>query len=133
MASVPTKSNLISRFVIVTSVLLCACGGPTTTSTKEVRSPDGYWAAIARSQQWSGLGNAYDEAVVYLKRLNTSDSPIQILGFSNQSPTMRLDMRWVDSTHFDVAYAENPGSGDRITIDFQVVKCAGIDISTHHL
>ena len=114
--------------------LLCGCG-PTSTSTwsAEAQSPDGHWLAVARSEQWSGPGNAYDATTVYLKSLKGSQPPTQVLGFSHQYATMNLKMEWVTPTHLHVAYAESSRPGDHVSMDFQVVKCAGVDISVQHL
>jgi hypothetical protein len=120
----------ISLIVIAACVLLCSCG-PTTTWTAEARSPDGYYLAVARSQQWSGPGNAYDATTVYIQWLK--EPPVQVLGFSHQYATMNLKMEWVTPTHLHVTYGENPKPGDHVSLDFQVVKCAGIDISAQRL
>jgi hypothetical protein len=123
----------ISLIAIAVSVLLCSCGGPTTTWSTKARSPDGYWLAVARSEQWSGPGNAYDATTVYLKWLKGSQAPTQVLEFSHQYATMNLKMEWVTPTHLHVTYGESAGPGDHVSLDFQVVKCSGVDISAQYL
>jgi hypothetical protein len=119
---------------IAVCVLLCGCRSrPSTTWSAESRSPDGYWLAVARSQQWSGPGNAYDATTVDLKRTNGSTPPTEILLFSHQYPTIDLKMEWVTPTHLNVTYGERPRAGEHVSLDFQVVKCAGIDISVQNL
>lgn len=122
----------ISLITIGVCILLCGCG-PTTTWSAEVRSPDGDWLAVARSEQWSGPGNAYDATTVCLKRPKGSQPPMQVLGFSHQYATMNLKMEWVTPTHLHVTYGESARPGDHVILDFQVVKCAGIDISVQYL
>jgi hypothetical protein len=122
----------ISLITIAVCGLLCGCG-PTTTWSAEARSPNGYWLAVARSEQWSGPGNAYDATTVYLQWLKGSQPPTQVLGFSHQHATMNLKMECVTPTHLHVKYGESASPGDHVTLDFQVVKCAGMDISVEHL
>jgi hypothetical protein len=118
--------------IIVACVLLSGCG-PTKTWSADARSPDGYWLAVARSEQWSGPGNAYDATTVYLQSLKGSQPPTKILGFSHQYATMNLKMDWTSPTHLHVIYGESAKPGDHVNLDFQVVKCAGVDISLQYL
>ena len=117
---------------IAACVLLCGCG-PTKTWSAEAPSPDGYWLAVARSEQWSGPGNAYDATTVYLKSLKGSHPPMQVLGFSHEYATMNLKMEWATPTHLHVTYGESARPRDHVSLDFQAVKCAGIDISLQYL
>ena len=95
--------------------------------SKEVGSPDGQWLASAATKQWSGPGNAYVATSVYLKGKDSSQPPIEVLGFSNDSAypagATSITMEWVTPKHLDVTY------GSHATLDFQALKCAGIDIS----
>src|SRR5437879_1156976 len=118
----------ISLVTVAVCGLLLGCG-PTKTWSAEARSPDGYWLAVARSEQWSGPGNAYDATTVYLKPLKGSQRSTQVLGFSHQYATMNLKMEWATPTHLKVIYGESANAGDHVNLDFQVVKYAGIDIS----
>jgi hypothetical protein len=99
------------------------------TWSAEAKSPDGEWIATAISQQWSGPGNAYDATSVSLKRTDTSDKPTEILELSHQYATLNLKMEWQDSKHFDIWYGPSSRPADKVDVDFQVVKMAGIDIS----
>jgi hypothetical protein len=121
----------ISLITIAIYVLLCGCG-PTSTWSAEAQSPDGHWLAVARSEQWSGPGNAYDATTVYLKSLKGSQPPTEVLGFSHQYGTMNLKMEWITPTQLHVTYGESSKPGDHVSLDFQVVKCAGVDISVQH-
>jgi hypothetical protein len=111
---------------------LCVLGGchdVAMTWSAEAQSPDGRWVATARSQQWGGPGTAYDATTVYLKQIEASKSPTQVLVFSHQYATMNLKMEWVTPTHLDVRYGPSSRPGDRVTLDFQVAKISGVDIS----
>jgi len=111
-----------------TCVLMFGCRDDGTTIwAKEVRSPDGHWLATAATKQWSGPGNAYVATSVYLKGTDSSQPPTEVLGFSNDSAypsgVTNVTMEWVTPKHLNVAY------GSHATLDFQAIKCAGIDIS----
>jgi len=123
----------ISLITIAVCVLWYGCQDVATTWSSEARSPDGHWLAIARSQQWGGPGTAYDATTVFLKQIKGSQPATQVLLFSHQYATMNLKMEWVTPTHLNVAYGESARPGDHVSLDFQVVKCAGIDISAQHL
>jgi hypothetical protein len=138
------KSSIrsVSRSAIRKAILLIVvgfcvsefgCQDVGTTWSEEARSPDGNWLATARSQQWGGPGTAYDATTVYLKWVKGSRPPTEVLVFSHQYATMVLKMEWVTATHLEVIYGPSPGPADHVSLDFQVVKCAGIEISVHDL
>jgi hypothetical protein len=76
---------------------------------------------------------AYDATTVYLKQVKGSQLPAQILAFSHQYGTMNLKMDWVTPRHLDVAYGPSSRPGDQVSLDFQVVKIGGVDISVRKL
>jgi hypothetical protein len=80
-----------------------------------------------------GPGTAYDATSVYLKWIKGSHPPTQLLEFSHQYATMNLKMEWVTPTHLEVTYGASARPGDHVSLDFQVVKCGGIDISVRDL
>jgi hypothetical protein len=114
-------------FVIVIALaLLTTCGckeTPATDWSEQAVSPDGSWTARASNQRGGGMGGAYNDATVRLKRKTGPSDEITILSFSNESQVADLKMEWVDSTHLTVSYPSYA------TIDFQAIKCAGINIS----
>ena len=114
---------------IIVVGILAGCQNPRTTWSAEARSPDGLWLATARSQQWGGPGAAYDATTVYLKRTKGPQEPIEVLGFSHQYATMNLRMEWSSPTQLSVAYGPSTRPHDHVDVNFQAVKCAGIDIS----
>jgi hypothetical protein len=108
--------------------LLYSGCGPTTTWSAESRSPDGLWVAIVRTDQYSGPGNAGLYSTVYLKRTKGDKTPIEVLLLDQQETgPIILKTNWLSSSHLEVAYTQHP------SLDFQAVKCAGIDISVRDL
>lgn len=120
---------LFPLFVMTSVLFASGCQQTVTTWSDEVRSPDGLWLAVARSQQWSGPGTAYDATTVSLKPLRGQQSPMEILEFSHQYATMNLKMEWISPTHLNVVYGPTSKPGDQVSVTFQVAKYAGIEIS----
>ena len=59
-----------------------------------------------------------------------SQPPMLILAFSDGPPepgSMSVGMKWLTPTHLELTYKGH------WTLDFQAVKCAGIDISVRDL
>jgi len=129
--SVAHRMFLLLLFEICLSSL--GCQDVATTWSAETRSPDGQWLASARSQQWGGPGTAYDATTVYLKRVAESQAATQVLVFSHQYPTMKLNMAWLDSKHLDVTYGPSDRPGDHVKLDFRVAQHSGIEISVQDL
>lgn len=124
--------NVLTIFTIGTA--LFAIGyrkGFDTIWKAETRSPDGQWFASAQTDQRSGLGTDGSVTSVYLRPVNESRPPVQILSSSQnehaQTSLIGLKMKWTDGTHLDVSYREHPN------LDFQAVKYAGINISVQDL
>lgn len=125
----------VPRLVSLVVIPLCVAGcssGPTTTWATEARSPSKRWLATARSEQWGGMGTAYDATTVSVSG-NGSQPPQDVLTFSHEYATMRLTMKWIDDSHLLVQYAESGKPGDQVTLDFQVVRYAGITISAQRI
>jgi hypothetical protein len=104
-------------------------GNPTVIWSAESPSPDGQWIAAAHTNEFSGPGNAGLYTIVDLKRTRGPKNPIQILEFDFQTvgpkeATVKLD--WMGPTHLLVSY-------ESANIDFQAIKCAGVDISIRDL
>jgi hypothetical protein len=130
-------SRLISKGILLLVVGLCiwgsGCQDVATTWSAEVPSPDGQWVATARSQQWGGPGTAYDATTVFLKSSKGREPPTQVLAFSHQYATMYLKMDWMTSTHLDVTYAASTRANDHVSLDFQAVKCDGVEITVREI
>jgi hypothetical protein len=126
-------SRKLFDLAVLAACLLASGCRPETTWSAEAKSPDGLWLATARSQQWSGPGNAYDATIVYLKRTSGTEPPTEILGFSQQYATMNLEMEWATPMHLDVSYGPSTRPGDQVSLDFQVARMGGIVITVHDL
>ena len=119
--SPPLKAT--SLITIAVCVLLSGCG-PKRIWSAEARSPDGHWVASARTDQYSGPGNAGLYTTVELRRTSGQKSPMEILLLDYQK---NVKMIWLTPSHLEMAY------NTHADIDFQAVKCAGIDISVREL
>ena len=131
----------ISIMVFGICLLEAGCAARTVWKA-EVRSPDGIWIATARTVQSGGFGTAWITTSVSLKRVGSSDPPMEVLGFSCQGPvprpyvldnvanagrTMNLRLKWVSATHLEVTYSGKPD------IYLQVVKYQGVEITLRDL
>ncbi len=58
---------------------------------------------------------------------------MEILEFSHQYSRMNLEMKWLTPTHLEVAYGPSTKPGDQVSLDFQVVKIEGIDVSVRNI
>ena len=123
----------IRLLIIAGGLLMLGCQDVGTTWSAEVRSPDGHFVAAAQTQQWGGPGTADDTTTVDLRQVGSSQAPVEILGFSHQYSRMNLEMKWLTPTHLEVAYGPSTKEGDSVSLDFQVVKIAGIDVSVRNL
>jgi hypothetical protein len=92
-----------------------------------VQSPDGRWLAMAVTKQHSGPGNALLQTTVLLRRTKGSKEPIEIMLFTQDDKFIDLKLVWLTGSHLEVTYKQPA------TIDFQVVKCGGVDISVRDL
>lgn len=129
----PAIGTVISLMLIGVCASVLGCRDYDIVWSAESRSADGYWVATAREVRGGGFGNAYDSTSVYLKQIKGPRPPVEILEFSvgshaSQSGTLNLTMKWETPSHLDVTY-----NGHAATVDFQVVKCAGVDISVRDL
>lgn len=122
------------RLILVVCVSMVGCREtPTTTWSEQARSPDGMWLAVARSEQGGSFGGAYDVTTVSLKRIDGPQPPTQVLLFSHEYPTINLKMEWLTPTHLNVTYGPSARPGDHADLNFQAVKCAGVEISVRDL
>lgn len=83
----------------------------------------------ARASDQSGFGTGWAETTVYLNWASGSQPPTLILAFSNwpAGPDgMKVRMEWLTPKHLELSFVRQP-------LDFQAVKCDGIDISIREL
>jgi len=110
-------------------VLLLSCQDVATIWSTESRSPDGLWVATAQAEEYGGPGTAGLVSNVYLRRIRGRRDRIEILVLHHDSISVKLaasgtvKLSWLTSSHLEITF-QQPAK-----IDFQVVKCAGIDIS----
>ena len=121
----------ISLMVIGVCVLVSSCDGPKTIWSAESRSPDGKMIATARTTQTSGIGTGDPDTSVYLNWTTGSQAPTIILALMPDGPdepgNMNVAMNWLTPRHLELTY-----KGPR-TLDFEAVKCHGVDISVKDL
>jgi hypothetical protein len=125
-----SRSALRKRMLLATisvCALLSGCSNVATIWSTEIRSPDGRWLAMARTEQHSGPGNALLQTTVLLKHTTGPADPIQVLLFTQDAKSIDLKMNWLTPSHLEVTYKQPA------VIDFQATKCAGIDISVRDL
>jgi hypothetical protein len=80
---------------------------------------------MAHTDQYSGPGNAGLYVFVSLHRTAGQTDPIDILTLDvgERAPPIALSMVWLSRSNLEIQYREPA------TVEFQVVKAAGIDIS----
>ena len=83
------------------------------------------FSTSARTEQFGGLGTAGVFTAVYLKQ--SGQSPVMILSLSNESAyplgITAVNMTWITPSHLSITYKGHA------TINFQAVKCAGVEIT----
>ena len=113
---------------LIFAVFLSGCirGGSETIWSAESRSPDGKRVVSAFTIEQSGFGTGGGGTNVYLNWTTGSQPKLLILAFSDGPAGpggMNVGMNWLTPTHLELTY-----KGQR-PLDFQAVKCYGIDIS----
>lgn len=122
----------LARFFISVCLLalLSACNDSAIIWATEVKSPDGHLIASAHTEQFGGLGTAAVFTSVFLKQSSSSKKPVEVLTLSNSSAypvgITSVIMSWQSPSQLQVAY-----KGDA-TIEFQAIKCLGVEVSVHH-
>ena len=127
----PSLRKAASVLIFGVCVVVSGCKGSEKIWSAEARSPDGNMLASARTVAQSGFGTGYIGTVVYLNRVKRSQPPMEILQLSDDYETpsdeISVEMKWLTPTHLELTY-----KGHR-TLDFQAVKCFGVDISVRDL
>jgi len=118
----------LAVFAVLSCLFLVACQSDSTVvGSNEARSPDGNWKAITRTISYGGPGTAAIQTVVYLQPTTGATSPVEILLFNQNAPSIDLSMNWLTPAHLEVTYRK-PAE-----VDFQAIKCSGIEISLKNL
>jgi hypothetical protein len=124
------KNMLLLIFGLSVSLSLSSCKDSWTAWSAEARSPDGKMIARARSIRPSGIGTGDFGTFVDLNWTSGSQAPTVVLAFSDgsdQPDGMKVGMNWLTPTHLELTYK------GRRTLDFEAVKCHGVDISVREL
>jgi hypothetical protein len=131
------KAHKSSRFaifkalvIIGASVSVSGCDGPKVSWSAETRSPDGKMVAHARTIEPSGIGTGDFGTFVDLNWTAGSQPSTVVLAFadgSDEPSNKNVGITWLTPTHLELTY-----TGHR-TLDFQAVKCHGVDISVRNL
>lgn len=108
-------------------VFLFGCNGAITIWSQDSISPDGQWRAEARTDQYSGPGNAALLTHVQLKPTKGRKDPIEVLVLMQNTRSIELKMIWLSASHLEITFKQPA------VIDFQAVKCAGIQITVRDL
>ena len=114
-------------FVLALCLGTAACDDSAVIWKAQLKSPDGRWFALANIKQYGGPGQ---DALLTQVSLVRSDSDnkdkdtVEVLLLSDQRvPMAYVQMNWLSPKHLEIVYTrENE-------IDFQAIKCAGLDIS----
>jgi hypothetical protein len=119
-----------TTFLVMAVLLILANGcksGSESLWSATAASPDGKWIAKGQSVAQSGFGTGYIGTRVYLNWPQGSQPDVQILGLSYEyelpKGITKVDMRWLNNTHLELAYRGNP------SVTFQAIKCGGVDIT----
>ena len=115
--------------MIFSILAICAfasgCKDSAIIWSTESQSPDKHFVASAHTEQFGGFGTAGVVTAVYLKQ--SGQPPVMILCLSNESAypsgITAVNMTWITPSHLRITYK------GRATINFQAIKCAGVEIS----
>lgn len=111
--------------VVLSLAGLAACGAnPVTIATQSARSPDGAWLAVARTDRYSGPGNAGLFELVALIRLRGRRDTIQVLELEAPGPPpIEIQLGWQSATTLRIVYTQ------AAAVDLQTIRAAGINIA----
>jgi hypothetical protein len=121
------KPRRIILLVFCACLLIWGCFGPRMTWSAESRSPDGEMIATAELMETSGIGTGDPGTSVYLNFTSGPQPRVIIFAFAQasagDSSEGRVRMTWITPTDLEITY-----TGPQ-TIDFQAIKCRGVDIT----
>jgi len=131
-AGITHWSKAILPFILSVISLASSCirGGSETTWSAESRSPDGKRVVSAFTIEQSGFGTGGGGTNVYLNWTTGRQPKLLILAFSDgpSGPDgMKVGLNWLSPDHLELTYK------GRRPLDFQAVKCYGVDISVRDL
>lgn len=127
----PATQRMTALFCLLPWLLLLSgCANSERTWSAKAESPDQKFVATAQTLRPGGWGTASPpETTVDLNWTTGSQNSTEILTFVGDpdEPEMSVQMKWLTPTHLDLGYKGHP------TIEFQAVKCHGVDVTIREL
>lgn len=110
---------------------MSGCKNTERTWSAQAKSPDGKYVVTAETLRPGGWGTgAPAQTTVDMNYTLGHQSSSEILTFvdgSNEPDGMNVGIKWVGPTQVELTYKGHP------TIEFQAVKCHGVDISLREM
>ena len=118
-----------SVLMLVLFLLSISCKNTERTWSAEAKSPDGRYVVTAETLRPGGWGTgAPAQTTVDLNYTSGHQSSSEIIltfvDGSDGPDGMNVGIKWLSPTQLELSYKGHP------TIEFQAVKCRGVDIST---
>ena len=112
-------------------LLMTGCKNTERTWSAQAKSPDGRYVVAAETLRPGGWGTgAPAQTTVDLNYTSGHQSSSEILTFvdgPDEPDGMNVGIKWLTSTRLELTCKGHP------TIEFQAVKCRGVDISTREV
>jgi len=109
-------------------LLMTGCNNTERAWSAQAKSPDGRYIVIAETLRPGGWGTgAPAQTTVDLNYTSGHQSSAEILTFvggPEEPDGMNVGINWLSPTHLELTYKGHP------TVEFQAVKCRGVDIVT---
>ncbi|MDQ2840656.1 MAG: hypothetical protein M3Y72_06380 [Acidobacteriota bacterium] len=110
---------------------MTSCKNTERTWSAQTKSPDGRYVVTAETLRPGGWGTgAPAQTTVDLNYTSGHQSSSEILTFvdgPDEPDGMNVGIKWLSPTQLELTYRGHP------TIEFQAVKCYGVDISTREV
>jgi len=122
-----TGRKMLWLIIVSLCALVPGCKDAATIWSTKSSSPDGRWVAAAHTDQYGGPGTAGILSTVTLRQVKGRQDKIEVLQLSQDATSVDLKLNWLTPSHLEITYKQ-PAS-----VDFQAIKCGGIDISVRDL
>lgn len=127
----PSISGILRWSVLLTlglCLLMTSCRNTEKTWSAQAKSADGRYIVTAETLRPGGWGTAGPaQTTVDLNYTSGSQGSAEILTFvgePDRPDDMNVGINWLGPTHLELTYKGHP------TIEFQAVKCRGVEIVT---
>jgi hypothetical protein len=122
------RTAFLAILISVNCLLLASCSGDVETEwSSEVKSPDGIWLAIGRTDRHGGPGNAAVVTGIFIAPASDHHDEHLIFNFfdgvSNDPDGIHLVMKWLTPSHLQINLNRLPD------VNYQVIKYGNIEIS----